>query len=375
MNNLLKKNRLILLSSLLLTTILVASCGNKPNSSSLPNSEFSSGSSSENDSWIWWDDVEGGGEDTVKKYNTIDYSIDYLPYNYSADYSETMTFAPNNRVQRYEAELCAALTGKAVVESKTHVGYMQEEATATFTITSSTACKVALIGSLSTDPTKEDGVWFDSQYTLEVNGELINTADCWILPTLAWNSFKDNPIAAIDLVEGENTIKFTGYSGLSNINYISLSPRKSDVNLIYPSFSYSPNLKVEAEDCLLFDCQIEEGTGLSNGKNIGFITDNTSLEFIINASEATKTTFSIRTVVRVDEEYSNKASDRFTISVDGKECQINNVELPPTNLNDENWWFYDYYDVTLAEIDLKKGDNYILFRLSEFMNLDYLLFS
>ena len=73
MNNFVKKNLLVL--SLLCSVGFVASCGSTPTSSSLPNSETSSETASENDSWIWWDDVEGGDEDDepLVQYNTIDY--------------------------------------------------------------------------------------------------------------------------------------------------------------------------------------------------------------------------------------------------------------------------------------------------------------
>ena len=378
MNNVLKKNLLLL--SLLCTTGFVVSCGSIPNSSSLPNSEFSSGSTSENDSWIWWDDVEGDegdkdddDDEPAKQYNTIDYLKDYMSYFYSVDCSLTKTFDHLGGAQRYESELCAELTGDAIIEDETHAGYLQDGATVTFKITSSAACNVALIGSLSAHPSMTDGLWFDSQFSLKVNNEDIDTGDCWILPTPKWDSFKINPIAAIKLVEGENIIEFTGFLGNSNIDYISLSPEKKDLGVVTPEFTYSKNLKIEAEDCLLYDCKIEEGANLSNGKNIGFTTAYTILEFSVNSTEATKTSLNINSNICVSDLYSGKISDRFTLYVNGKYVNVSQEVLPDTDESEERWWLQDYFDVNIADFDLKEGKNHIAFQLSKELNLDYLV--
>ena len=375
MNNVVKKNSLLL--SLLSTVCFVASCGSTPTSSSLPNSETSSEATSENDSWIWWDDVEGGDEDDepLVQYNTIDYLKDYVSYFSSTDSSETKTFDPSLGAQRYEAELCAELTGKAQVEEETHVGYLQEDATATFTITSTAACKVVLAGNLSTKPANTDGVWFDSQFYLEVNNEFVDTGDCWMVPTLSWTIFKINPIAAIELVEGENVIKFTGLSGLANIDYIVLAPEKKGIGVEVSSFTYAKDLKIEAEDCLLNDCEVEEDETMSNGKNVGYTTPNTTLEFIINTTEATKTTLSVNAVICVSSVYSGKINERFAIYLNGKNVDVSTEVLPDTDESVNRWWLHDYSDIQIGDIELKEGENHIILRVSKELNLDYITLS
>lgn len=360
------KNKLIKISLMSLMLFALISCGNKDNSTSV---ELG-------DNWIWWDDEYNSGTNGGNSQpgdNSNDWSKNYFSYIDSLDESDGHWFDPKNGTCRYEAETMAELTGEARVlyDGGSYIGYLQNGATATFRINSAKDCKVLLVGNLSTNPERTDGVLFDEQYSVKVNDVEIDSSDCLIKATNDWSKFELNAIGEINLKQGENIIMFTCFAGLSNIDYISLAPQISDV--IIPEINYYSGVIMEAEECLVLNSKKEPNASRSNGYSIGYNSASTKVEFIVNCTNNVNVNFIVNTLLNVSEERSSSLRERFKLTINDQLITLNNTTLARSS--DGNWWEKEYYDITLANVSLKQGKNSILLNLSDEVNLDYIKLS
>ena len=108
---------------------------------------------------------------------------------------------------------------------------------------------------------------------------------------------------------------------------------------------------------------------------IAYTTPNTTIEFIINTTEATKTTLSVNAVICVSSVYSGKINERFAIYLNGKNVDVSTEVLPDTDESVNRWWLHDYSDIQIGDIELKEGENHIILRVSKELNLDYITLS
>ena len=348
-----------LLMTLALSVCLFASCDDGEE-------EISGGSGGWDEGWGGDDWGDGSYEeyDPSQSYNQIDYSLEYVSYGSvgRVDGSDVMTFDPHQGVFRYEAER-ATLTGDARVEDS-HVGYL-DNATVTFNIDASEDCTVLLVASFSTAEESAYGHHFQDQYTLTVNGNDVDTGDCWIKKTAGWTTFTENAVGTFDLTAGENAIEFASAVGQSNFDYILLVPQ-NDVPM--PAFTYSDGMRLQAEETRLEDCKIEYS---GEEKIVSWTNAQTSLEFTLNAAAATESEFAVNAVIGTgdDGSLSLNAAERMTLTVNGQAVDLSAVTLSGSSA--ENWWEGSYTENSLGTISLQSGENVIRVTLSDQCNVNF----
>lgn len=367
-----KKLRLFLsiIMALALSTCVFASCGDNDGNGNGNGDGENSADTGWGDWWgeDWGDDLgtdeNDGTYDPSKNYNTVDYSQEYAPYSVVAkDETSAGIFNPFMGVHRYEAEN-ARLSGSAVI-SGNHVGYL-DNADVEFDVDSGMACKVLLVAGFSTSPDSQYGHHFKDQYDLIINDQSVNTEDCWIKKTDGWNTFTDNAVAVIDLVAGDNDIVFSSIVGNSNIDYILLVPQKE---MALPEFNAGG--RIEAEATKVSGCNLEAG---ATGGNIGFSTENTKLEFVINLDETApiqSTEMVLNGLILMTSGNSTKASNRLTLTINDTPVDLSNIYLNCVT-EDGNWWEKPYSTSSLGNVNLQKGKNTVCLTLSEGINLDYI---
>lgn len=316
--------------------------------------------------------------DPSQNYNKIDWSKDYpgLASKDFYDLSNKMQFVASKHVQLYQAET-AALTGKAnTKEGGYYVGSL-DNSTVTFSINAEEECDVLLIGNFAVDKSSQRGYSFNEVFSLKHNGEIVDTSDCWLLPTLSWTTFKENCVAELHLTEGANTLVFTSAIGRTNFDYIKLVPKgelsEEPLTAIY-SYDYEPGLIVQAEGTNFANAVTE--TTAAGRVVVAQIADGCSLSFTVNCVGEQTMDLMMEALIRVEGEYSANAAERFTIIINGEELDISDVVLKGVvdNSNSYRWWELSYTINNFGEITLKDGANTIEIIPGKEMNIDFIKF-
>ena len=311
--------------------------------------------------------------DPSQNYNKIDWSKDYPGFKSETvyDLSSKMQFVASKHVQLYQAEK-AALTGKANTnEGGYYVGSL-DNSTVTFSINAEEECDVLLIGNFAVDKGSQRGYSFNEVFSLKHNGEIVDTSDCWLLPTLSWTVFKENCVAELHLTEGANTIVFTSAVGRTNFDYIKLVP-KGELSTEVPEFSvvdYVPGIILQAENAEYSNATLE--TTAAGRVVVAQIQDGCSVKLTVRSDAEYTVELTMEALIRVEGEYSGKASDRFTVKVNGETLDISGITL--NGVIDESgtrWWNKSYTVNSFGEITLKEGINVIEIVPGVEMNLDF----
>lgn len=306
-------------------------------------------------------------------YNTIDWSKDYIDYTESISAmrgSKFLPFYPGNGAHKYEAEN-AEITGNASANGN-KVGYL-DNSSVTYRITSEVACSALVVLSVGVTGDAPDGVRFGLQYTMYFNDDLVDTDDCWLRGTGDWGTFADNPVAAVELKEGENTITFFSGTSRSDMDGIKLVPTKEDAAK-YPADpdkyqAVFPVGKIEAEDTSYSGAQIEYNAGRSGGMSLGFISYSTVIEFFVkNDTDAPVTkTLVMNGGAGSLQDKSNAKKDRMTLTVGGEAAELTG-DLKVENGN----WYEQFYDIEIAEVTFPANSKTsVRITLSDSVNVDY----
>lgn len=311
--------------------------------------------------------------DPSQNYNKIDWSKDYPGFKSETvyDLSSKMQFVASKHIQLYQAEK-AALTGQAHNnEGGYYVGSL-DNSTVTFSINAEEECDVLLIGNFAVDKGSQRGYSFNEVFSLKHNGEIVDTSDCWLLPTLSWTVFKENCVAELHLTEGANTIVFSSAVGRTNFDYIKLVP-KGELSTEVPEFSvidYVPGIILQAENAEYSNATLE--TTAAGRVVVAQIQDGCSIKLTVRSDSEHTVELIMEALIRVEGEYSGKASDRFTVKVNGETLDISGITL--NGVIDESgtrWWNKSYTVNSFGEITLKEGTNVIEIVPGVEMNLDF----
>ena len=311
--------------------------------------------------------------DPSQNYNKIDWSKDYpgLKSEKVYDLTTKMQFVASKHVQVYQAEN-AALTGQAHSnEGGYYVGSL-DNATVTFSINAEEDCDVLLIGNFAVDKGSQRGYSFNEVFSLKHNDEIVDTSDCWLLPTLSWTTFKENCVAELHLTKGVNTIVFSSAVGRTNFDYIKLVP-KGELSNEIPEFSvidYVPGLVIQAEGAEYSNASLE--TTAAGRVVVAKIQDGCSIKFTVRSDVEQTVELMMEALIRVEGEYSANASERFTIKVNGKELDLSGIVLNGVQTGSTDWWNLSYTINSFGEITLEEGINTIEIHPSMEMNIDFI---
>ncbi len=315
--------------------------------------------------------------DPLSRYNQIDWSKNYpgLASGISYDLSGKMQFLASKHVQVYQAE-SAVLSGVANTNQGGYYVGSLDDSYVTFTITAEEECDVLLVANFAVDKASESGYRFDEIFTLTHNGNDVDSTDCWVLPTHDWFTFKENSIGELHLAKGVNTIQFYSSIGRVNFDYIKLVPKGelSEEPLDVYVYDYTPGVVIQAE-----------GTNFSNASTqttgsgrvvVAQIVDGCSIKINLRSEGAHTVELIMEALIRVEGEYSAKASDRFTIKVNGETIDISGITLNGVvdNPDSTRWWNKTYTVNSFGEINLKDGMNTIEIIPSIEMNIDFFKF-
>ena len=305
-------------------------------------------------------------------YNTIDWSKDYIDYTESISATrggKFLPFYPGNGAHKYEAEN-AEITGGASA-SGNKVGYL-DNSSVTYRITSEYACSALVVLSVGVTPDAPDGVRFGLQYTMYCNDDLVDTDDCWLQGTGDWGTFADNPVAAVELKKGENTITFFSGTSRSDMDGIKLVPTKEDAAK-YPAEpdryqAVFPVGKIEAEDTSFSGAQIEKNKDRSGGMSLGFISSSTVIEFIVKNDTASPVTKTLVMNGGAGPQNSNAKKDRMTLTVGGEAVELTG----DLKLAGSGNWYEQFYDIEIAEVTFPANSRTsVRITLSDSVNVDY----
>lgn len=311
--------------------------------------------------------------DPLTHYNQIDWSKDYpgLKSGTAYDLSAKMQFLASKYVQIYQAEN-AALSGAANNNQGGYYVGSLDDSNVTFTITAEEECDVLLVANFAIDKASESGYRFDEIFTLTHNGDYVDSSDCWVLPTHDWFTFKENPVAQLHLVKGVNTINFYSPIGRSNFDYIKLIP-KGEINnepLDIYTHEYTPGVIIQAESSYFTNANLQ--TTESGRTVVAQITDGCTIRLNVTSEGEHTVELIMEALIRVEGEYSGKASDRFTVKVNGETLDISGITL--NGVIDESgtrWWNKSYTVNSFGEITLKDGANVIEITPGIEMNIDF----
>ena len=332
------------------------------------------------ENWGQSDWITGKYEDydPSQNYNKIDWSKDYPGFKSDKvyDLSNKMQFMASKHVQVYQAE-SAALTGKAHNnEGGYYVGSL-DNATVTFSITAEEDCDVLLIGNFAVDKSSQRGYSFNEVFSLKHNDEIVDTSDCWLIPTLSWTTFKENCVAELHLTKGINTIVFSSAIGRTNFDYIKLVPKgelsEEPITSIY-SYDYEPGLIVQAEGTNFANAVTE--TTAAGRVVVAQIADGCSFSFTVNCVGEQTMDLMMEALIRVEGEYSANAAERFKVIINGEELDLSGITLKGVvdNSNSYRWWELSYTINNFGEITLKDGKNTIEIIPGKEMNIDFFKF-
>lgn len=312
--------------------------------------------------------------DPLTHYNQIDWSKDYpgLASGTSYDLSGKMQFLAEKHVQVYQAEN-AVLSGVANTNQGGYYVGSLDDSSVTFTITAEEECDVLLVANFAVDKGSESGYRFDEIFTLTHNGNDVNSDDCWVIPTHDWFTFKENSVCELHLVKGTNTISFYSSIGRVNFDYIKLVPKGelSKEPLDIYVYDYTPGVVIQAESTLFTNASTQ--TTASGRVVVAEISDGCSIKINIRSEGEQTVELIMEALIRVEGEYSAKASDRFTIKVNGKAIDISGITLNGV-IDDPDatrWWNKTYTVNSFGEINLKDGMNTIEILPGIEMNIDF----
>ena len=312
--------------------------------------------------------------DPLTHYNQIDWSEDYpgLECETTYDLSGKMQFLAAKYVQLYQAE-SAVLSGVANSNQGGYYVGSLDDSSVTFNITAEEECDVLLVAKFAVNPEGDSGYRFDEIFTLTHNGDYPDSTDCWVLPTHDWFSFKENTICELHLTKGVNTISFYSGVGRVNFDYIKLIPKGEISNepLEVYVHDYTPGVVLQAESSTFSNASLQ--TTESGRTVIAEISDGCSIKFSVRSEGANTVELTMEALIRVEGEYSAKASDRFTIKVNGEEIDISAITLNGVidDPNTTRWWNKSYTVNSFGEINLKDGMNVIEILPSVEMNIDF----
>ena len=312
--------------------------------------------------------------DPLTHYNQIDWSKDYpgIASKTSYDLSGKMQFIAEKYVQLYQAEN-AVLTGVANTNQGGYYVGSLDDSYVTFTITAEEECDVLLVANFAVEQASESGYRFDEIFTLTHNGNSVDSTDCWVLPTHDWFTFKENSVCELHLVKGANTISFYSGVGRANFDYIKLIPKGelSNEPLDIYVHDYTPGVVIQAESSNFTNATLQ--TTESGRTVVAQIVDGCSIKLNVKSEGANTVELKMEALIRVEGEYSAKASDRFTIKVNGETIDISGVTLSGVIDNPEStrWWNKTYTVNSFGEINLKDGMNTIEILPGTEMNIDF----
>ena len=311
--------------------------------------------------------------DPLTHYNQIDWSKDYpgLASKTYYDLTSKMQFLASKHVQLYQAE-SAVLSGVANTNQGGYYVGSLDDSSVTFTITAEEECDVLLIANFAVDAGSESGYRFDEIFTVTLNGDYVDSSDCWVLPTHDWFTFKENNICELHLKAGANTISFYSPIGRVNFDYIKLVP-KGELSTEVPEpiiFDYVPGLVVQAEAAEYSNATLQ--TTAAGRVVVAQIKDGCSIKFNVRSDGENTVEIIMDALIRVEDGYSSKASDRFTVKVNGEVVDISGITLNGVvdNPSGTRWWNLSYTVNSFGEIKLKDGVNSIEIIPSIEMNID-----
>ena len=315
--------------------------------------------------------------DPLTHYNQIDWSKDYpgIASGTSYDLSGKMQFLAEKHVQVYQAE-SATLSGVANSNQGGYYVGSLDDSYVTFTITAEEECDVLLVANFAVNESSESGYRFDEIFTLTHNESAVDSTDCWVLPTHDWFTFKENAVCELHLVKGANTISFYSSIGRVNFDYIKLIPKGelSKEPLDVYVYDYSPGVVIQAENTLFTNASIQ--TTATGRQVVAEISDGCSIKINIRSEGEQTVELIMEALIRVEGEYSAKASDRFTIKINGEALDISDITLNGVvdDPDSTRWWNKTYTVNSFGEITLKDGMNNIEIIPGIEMNIDFFKF-
>lgn len=214
----------------------------------------------------------------------------------------------------------------------------------------------------------------NDRFTLKVNGKEVDLSSITLSGVTSTNggwwlkAYSNASLGKINLWKGENLIELTPSSEM-NIDYFVLSEEM----VVYPSFEYKEDLRVEAEDT--FYNLIPRNGG--SGQILGYDSkiDDPQIKFVVNSDAEREVELFLNAVIRVDSDHSGKANDRFTLKVNGTDIDLSAITIDGATHDNGGWYQKPYNDLSFGKITLKKGTNVIELTTSKEMNIDYFYFN
>lgn len=157
------------------------------------------------------------------------------------------------------------------------------------------------------------------------------------------------------------TVKINDDENLVDTNVISLADLIDNTAILMKD----EVIKYEAEDMIneTLVGAIEESTAASNGKYVGQLEGNDTLQFNHNSNVSDDYSFAI------------KATNNGTTSADAFEAIINDNSLGTVNLDDRGSWKDNFYLYSYGKVHINEGDNSIKLKRNNTGNIDYISLS
>ena len=137
-------------------------------------------------------------------------------------------------------------------------------------------------------------------------------------------------------------------------------------------FDYVDGIRVQAESTLYSGAIIQNA---ASGKILGGLSASTIIKFGIQSDVEREVELFVNSVIRVDSANSGKASDRFTLKVNGVDVDLSSKTITGVTYGSNGWWAQPYSGTSLGKITLSSGENIIEITTSSEMNIDYFYFT
>ena len=138
-----------------------------------------------------------------------------------------------------------------------------------------------------------------------------------------------------------------------------------DYEEFIPSFDYLSTMKVEAENTKYSLCRVSEG---GSGKVLDWTSDDTLVKFNIEAEEEKVVEIFLQLAVDFSENRSRNYNERLELILNEQSIYLNGQF---TQTIEGDWWL-QYYSISLGETTLLEGENSLVLRLTDSVNLDYI---
>lgn len=300
------------------------------------------------------------------------FSFDKVIYNYSYPAFE---YEEGLRVEAEETSYENATPQTNLnTEEGTVLSSLKETTKIRFVVTSNEIKEVGLFVNALIRVDSNNSGKANDRFTLKVNGAEIDLSSITLSGVtsteVGWwlKEYSNASLGKIKLLKGENFIELTPSKEM-NIDYFTFS----ETMVAYPSFGYKEDLRVEAEDAY-YNLILRNG---GSGKILGYDSKikDPQIKFVVTSKEAKEVELFLNAVIRVDDDYSGKASDRFTLKVNGGDVDLSSITIKGATHDNGGWYQKPYEDLSFGKISLKKGDNLIEITTSSEMNVDYFYFN